>query len=138
MGQSFDNLLGSMMFFNPTRSLESICGVEISDDEYDPKADDEKHFIVEEVSRTTNTVAKKKKRSRFDIGTPTKVLQKKSKDDTAILIKHPDSFKKKSPRIVLKKRGRPAKSKDNFFERIYPCTKCKRKFTTERNFKEHM
>ena len=31
---------------------------------------------VEEVSRTAKTVAKKKKRSRFDIGTPTKVLQK--------------------------------------------------------------
>ena len=104
-----------MMFFNPTRSLESICGVEISDDEYDPKEDDEKYFIVEEVSRTTKTIAKKKKRSRFDIETPTKIVQKKSKDDTGISIKHPDSVKKKSPKIVLKKRGRPAKFKDNFF-----------------------
>ena len=121
------------MFFNSKRSLESICGVEISDDEYDTQENDEKYFVVKEVLRATKTIAKKKKRSRFDIGTPTKMLQKENKND-----KHPDPVKKKSPKIVLKKKGRPAKLKNDFFERIFPCTKCKRKFTTESNFKIHM
>ena len=94
------------MFFNSKRSLESICGVEISDDEYDTQEDDEKYFVVKEVLRATKTIAKKKKRSRFDIGTPTKMLQKENKND-----KHPDPVKKKSPKIVLKKKGRPAKLK---------------------------
>ena len=125
------------MFFNQTRSPESICGVEISDDEYDTKEEDEKYFIVENIPKRNKFQQKKNKRSRFAIGTPTKVLHQSKKDDTALQIKNSNPIKKKSPKIILNKRGRPPKFQKDFFEMIYPCMNCKRKFTTEDNWKKH-
>ena len=119
------------MIFSEKRSLESICGVEISDDDNDAKKDDDEYFKVE-VKSKAKTPAKKKKKGRFEIGTPAKVLEEAKKE------KHSVQIKKKSPKLISDKKMKSIKSKNNFFEMIYPCTKCKRKFVTQDNLEKHM
>ena len=127
------------MIFNTERSLESICGVEISDDEDGTEEDDEKYFTVQ-VKSEHNTPAKKKKRSRFAIGTPTKILEqaKKTQIDKENIKKHPSGMKKKSPQSNVKKKTHLSKAKENFFEMIFLCTKCKKKFVSQENLEKHM
>ena len=127
------------MIFNTESSLQSICGVEISDDEDGTEEDDEKYFTVQ-VKSEHNTPAKKKKRSRFAIGTPTKILEqaKKNKVDKENIKKHPSGMKKKSPQSNVKKKTHISKAKENFFEMIFLCTKCKKKFVSQENLEKHM
>merc|ERR1719186_1925265 len=125
------------MIFNSQRSIESICGVEISDDE-DANEANETNFEVEikPKPKKAKTPAKKKKRSRFAIDTPTKVLEQASNspENKENVFKHPSGFKKKSPKTSSTKKG---KVKNNFFEMIFPCKKCKKKFVSQDNLERH-
>ena len=89
------------MIFSSNRSIQSICGVEISDDDDVMDATDDRFFEVE-IKPVEKVVAKKKKRSRFAIGTPTKVLEqaliaKQTKPSVTVRKKSPKTSLKKSP-----------------------------------------
>ena len=126
------------MIFNSEKSIQSICGVELSDEE-NVVEDNEEYFVTESKPKKAKTPAKKKKRSRFAIDTPTKVLEnaRQLSEDKENIFKHPSGIKKKSPKSSLSKKGKHSKDKENFFEMIFPCTKCKKKFVSQENLERH-
>ena len=68
-----------IMSFNTSRSPESICGLEVTQEQLDKYDQEDKELFEAEIAKTAETISpvkkKRKNRNRFAIDSPEKVLK---------------------------------------------------------------